>query len=561
LLLPCLLFGAGLLARATTSRAWSAFTGYETPFAIPAEDPGTPPPPLAERVAILLVDGLSYRGSLGMPFLNVLRGRGADFVCQVGVPSLSMPGRAVLLTGAWQEVHGQTTNFNVRPLRVDTLYAAARRKGVKTGLVGGAATLKLLSPAPDWVKVLSESGPSRDFGRFVVDLHRASEATREALRDHPDLGFVFAELDVTDEAGHEWGGASPQYAQAAAEADEAIRSLSSSLDLTKDVLLVTADHGHTSAGGHGGAEKDVMEVPLVLVGRGIRPSVKGSAEQIDVAPTVAALLGTPIPASNEGKTLLEALAVTPENEAALLASLCLVRRSFVSHYVAFVEPGASLTGTTCAGDAASLRESLRFLDALQRDVKKGRERREQKERGRVTVGSFCAAALILLGLLMTGLVDRGIGRRAFVLGLLGAGLYYLLLPVVGLSYSFSAVNKDENLGFFFGKDMALAFGVVALTVLVASRGGERRSLLEAARGAWIAEAAFLVVLLAKIAIVYWRFGVFLSWALPDSYWSFGFYLDALAVMAVGLGTPVLPLFAWLGRLGRGALSSRVEEAP
>jgi hypothetical protein len=60
-----------------------------------------------------------------------------------------------------------------------------------------------------------------------------------------------------------------------------------------------------------------------------------------------------------------------------------------------------------------------------------------------------------------------------------------------------------------------------------------------------------------MAIVYWRNGVFLRWHMPDQYWGFSFYLDSLALMAVGFVGIALPLFAWLAaRLFRPMASSR-----
>ena len=43
----------------------------------------------------------------------------------------------------------------------------------------------------------------------------------------------------------------------------------------------------------------------------------------------------------------------------------------------------------------------------------------------------------------------------------------------------------------------------------------------------------------------WRQGVFPRWEIADPYWGFGFYLDVLVVMAVGLLSPLMVLPAWL----------------
>jgi hypothetical protein len=73
-------------------------------------------------------------------------------------------------------------------------------------------------------------------------------------------------------------------------------------------VLVSADHGHTARGGHGGTEADVVTVPLVVAGPGLRAGAVTAGRQIDVAPTLAALLGVAVPARSLGRPLLELMA-------------------------------------------------------------------------------------------------------------------------------------------------------------------------------------------------------------------------------------------------------------
>src|SRR5215470_7771435 len=61
-----------------------------------------------------------------------------------------------------------------------------------------------------------------------------------------------------------------------------------------------------------------MSVPLVAVGQGIVPGQFGSARLVDVAPTLAALLGTPAPAASQGQPLVDMLRLEPRAQAALL---------------------------------------------------------------------------------------------------------------------------------------------------------------------------------------------------------------------------------------------------
>jgi hypothetical protein len=81
--------------------------------------------------------------------------------------------------------------------------------------------------------------------------------------------------------------------------------------------VITADHGHTGRGGHGGLEPEVLAVPLILAGAGVKPgATAGDAHLIDIAPTVSALLGIPAPGHGLGRTLTEVLELDPHDATA-----------------------------------------------------------------------------------------------------------------------------------------------------------------------------------------------------------------------------------------------------
>jgi hypothetical protein len=143
-----------------------------------------------------------------------------------------------------------------------------------------------------------------------------AQALRGVLAGKAELVLVWV-IDV-DAAGHEHGAASPEYRTAARRVDAQLAESFAGFDFDNDAIVVVADHGHVDRGGHGGVEPEVVDVPLVLAGAGVRPGVTlVDARLIDVAPTVAAMLGVPAPAHALGRTLVEALAVTPAESAAL----------------------------------------------------------------------------------------------------------------------------------------------------------------------------------------------------------------------------------------------------
>jgi hypothetical protein len=159
--------------------------------------------------------------------------------------------------------------------------------------------------------------------------------------------------------------------------------------------------------------------------------------------------------------------------------------------------------------------------------------------------------LLALGsLLALRVFDGRDAVHALAFAALAVAAYHLLLPVLGLAYSLTAVNKDEWLERFFVKDMALGGLTCAAAALALCAWRRRRGAgpWELCRLAWLCAAFFVAVFVAKASFIYWRHDVFPRWAMPDQYWAFGFYLDTLVAMAVGIGAPALALVAALARL-------------
>jgi hypothetical protein len=513
---------------------------------------------------LVLVDGLGHEPSRRMPFLNELRARGADVRVRIGLPSLSLPGRAVMRSGAWQEVNGQSTNQNVRSLRVEHLFQLVRRQGRETALAAGKGSQKLFAPHVSHVVLYPEEPETAAFATYV-ESHRKQVARALELLRTRRAPLTMIELSLTDEAGHTWGGASDEYRQAADVADSAIREMAPLLDLSRTTLVVTADHGHVAVGGHGGPEEPVMTVPLVMAGRGIHAGAAAEATQADIASTLGALLGVPVPSSNQGRPLLDALELTPDQRVALLRVTLDARRAFLARYLGRLK---TLDGVVMdverpsaeelAAPAPSEKELVLALDRVDSALASVKQRRLAMD---ATVRSRRSLLFALVPLLACALaVAQGpyTARDVLVAGaaaVAGAALYYALLPAFGLSYSLSAVNKDEWMAWFFQKDMALGLATAAVSALLAAflraRVGGRA--WDAVAAAWLTTAIFVYLFVIKVAVVYWRYGVILRWHMPEQYWSFGFYLDVLVVMAVGFAAPVLGLLGgWVHRVAARA---------
>jgi hypothetical protein len=289
---------------------------------------------LSRQVVLVIIDGLRVDASREMRFLDGLRERGVDGVARSHYPSWSRPNYVSILTGVPPQASGVRTNRHYTPVSLDTLMDRAREAKL------ASASASEYSPLP--ALFLRPVDPSQQEQVDQVDIDAALPDDDDELPAIPELalrspfddarytpwagGLVDAALaqlairhdlqviliSIVDAAGHAEGADSEEYKAAVLAADRRLARLAPALDLAQDTLIVVADHGHTGPGGHGGIEREVLEVPLVMVGAGVRAgTAPRDAGLIDVAPTVAALLGMPAPGHGLGRTLTEVLALPP----------------------------------------------------------------------------------------------------------------------------------------------------------------------------------------------------------------------------------------------------------
>ena len=261
-------------------------------------------PPLARRVVLVIIDGLGDSRTRGLPELDALRAAGVDGTASAHFPTLSLPNYAAILTGVPPSWSGVRSNQFAGLVSVDTLTQRVQAANRRVAYVADVSpSLPNMLPGWDEARVIPWKGLLRS-------------TSLEVLRGDPAL-TVFL-LDDCDHFGHLEGAGSAAYRRAALGYDALLGALWAEIDPARDTLVVVADHGHLARGGHGGPEPEVVHVPLVLAGAGVRPGARlDDAKLDDVAPTLAALLGVPAPGHALGRTLVEALDVSPARRAEL----------------------------------------------------------------------------------------------------------------------------------------------------------------------------------------------------------------------------------------------------
>lgn len=484
LVFALLLIAGGSAAFALRMWAWVLEFNPGFEFVHPPVPTGGP---LTSSVTILLVDGLRLDGSRHMPALNALRLRGADIEATVGTPSFSRPGRASVAVGATQGIHGVTTNRQQRAIPLDNIFRRVGEMGGTCRVAGSAIWRGLFRDDIARCGVYrggeAKEGPGA-FERQAPSIRAADRADLEFVLEKPATLRV-TDIISTDFAAHEYGGASIEYQAELVRTDDLIASLATRLDLSKETLIVTADHGHRDTGGHGGDEPEVLAVPVVMVGAGVRPGSALHALHSDIAPTVAALLGLPLPAASSGRPMVSVIAADDAGQASIEAASKAQR-------VAFTSTVAARLGVR----AAWPEEDLAGIVERHRAAEIGRRFKTAALVSALVIG-FVALMLRLARVDGWSLLAAIAMVAILLLGPIGSRI-----PVM----SFSAINYDEMLIPFFLRILELAMftalgGIAA--ALIVGHVFRRRPTLDTpvvrAGGAGLVMAASLVL----VGVTWW----------------------------------------------------------
>jgi hypothetical protein len=490
-----LLLGVGGAFLAQT--AWNSVTHYESEYAIEAELPSGPA--LTPRLVLVVLDGVRVDAAAGMPNLQALASTGSSGVAMAELPSLSNPGRATLSTGAMPEVHGVTNNSRYGPPPIDSIFSLAKKQGLPVTVYGSNFWQRAFGDSLDAARVYSfdkELGTEPNADQ-LVEWQKQVCSGMMPLLSRASSGLVVIGLTATDEAAHDFGGESPEYLRLVAASDACLGSLIQALGAEDTTFVVVADHGHIQRrgqGGHGGSEPEVVSTPLVFAGRGIVRSSGWRARHLDVAPTISALLGLPLPANNQGEILWQVLDLSDQQKATLEAHVSEQR--------------------------AVLAKGMPDRDRLKADGRRSR-------RALSLLAAAWFAALIVGCLWKAGREAKKFGAAA----VLHVAVYFALYWAFGLGYSLSDIVREENLNWFFLRNAAAA----AIALLVATRLLRAEAL----------RTAIVVTSIAglRVAWVWYDSGLIMERLMLDLSQGFMAYMDLLHNLAVSVTAVVAAAIA------------------
>lgn len=542
-----------LAAAAVGAYRWAdalqySFFTYQSPLSVVQVPPGEPLPSQTQRVVVVIIGGLGYAASNSsdMPNYEALRAAGASAMMTSQPPTYPLPARTTLVTGAWPELNGapslEATATGVRPVPFDHLFAAAQDAGLHTAIAASEG----------WASMLSVSTPHASFFTPDQDAIADGQVALAALNFVADAQYhlVLIHFSQLDAAGQADGVSSPAYASAARQIDNHLRQIVRLADTSRSVLIVTSDHGLIEGGQLGGDEPELTQLPFVMIGQGIIPGVYSGIRQVDLAPTVAALLGTRLPAVTQGRPLYEMMRLDAEAQAHSQLALAMQKVALGDAYLMVLDGNrlsqathrdlASAQQTLLNGNQAGALELARLVAeeaaAEMTTAKAARIARERLPR----------LLIVAFGMVLTLILFWGRRGANSLLSIIAGGatltIYYVLYRLAGYTLSLSTIGDT---GTFFTTLLrnavaGLAGGELLLLLGLLYRDERRWSAAILAGYDYGLLATLLAALPALVG--YWQHGATIRWYLPDLGLTLLHFVALVQVCVVAVLAMALP---WL----------------
>lgn len=276
---------------------------------------------LDTKLLLIVLDGLPWRN--WKKFMGNLEGWVQSGDARVWkmrsvLPSTSACCYASIHTGVPPQEHGILSNEVRFRVAQPDVFSQVVKAGGRTGAVTHSYWSEFFNRYPfDMVRDIEydEPGGPITHGRFHTmtgyghsnqmtpsDLDLFATLTMLAERHGIDYGILHT--CTLDSMGHRFGHDCGQMDHALAVMDAQLAAfLPRWLEAGYEVM-VTADHGQTDRGHHGGHDDEMQDFALYYFGKGEVPTPDTLLDQLQLAPTMLKRLGVPVPATMKAKPFL-----------------------------------------------------------------------------------------------------------------------------------------------------------------------------------------------------------------------------------------------------------------
>ena len=255
-----------------------------------------------KKVILISIDGMRPDGALrcGNPFVKEMMEKGSyTLTAQTVFPSVTLPCHMSMFHSVEPGRHGITTNLytpQVRP--INGLMEQISQADGKCAMFYGWEPMRDVARPGSCLW----SGYIYSYADDGVDGIVTDQALACIGRYHPDFVYIYMP-ETDDKGGHDTGWMSETYLK---QVSAAIGNVKRLVEAAGDeyTVIVTADHGgHDRT--HGTDMPEDMTIPMFFVGKEFEPGrAIENVSILDIAPTIAKIMGVPAAREWEGRALV-----------------------------------------------------------------------------------------------------------------------------------------------------------------------------------------------------------------------------------------------------------------
>ena len=278
--------------------------------------------PLRSKLLLIVLDGLPWRN--WRKFMGNLEGwvqcgEARVWKMRSVLPSTSASCYASIHTGVSPQVHGVVSNETLFRVAQPDIFSEVTKAGGRTGAVAHSFWSIFFNRAPfDLVRDIEydEPGGPITHGRFhtMTGYNHKNQmtpsdidlfATLTMLTERHRIDYGILHTCTLDSMGHRYGHDCGEMDQALFVMDAQLAAFLPRWRNAGYEVIVTADHGQTDRGHHGGHDEEMQDFALYYFGKGAGPEPDILLDQLQLAPTVLSRLGIRIPETMRAKPFLD----------------------------------------------------------------------------------------------------------------------------------------------------------------------------------------------------------------------------------------------------------------
>ncbi len=272
------------------------------------------------KLLLIVLDGLPWRNWRYMGNLEGWVQSGAAQVWRMRsvLPSTSASCYASIHTGVAPQTHGILSNEVVFKVEKPDIFSEVSKAGGKTGAVTHSFWSIFFNRAPfDFIRDIEYDEPDGPIhhGRFHTmtgynDINQMTPsdadlfATLTMLTERFGIDYGILHTCTLDSMGHRFGHDCVEMDKALFTIDAQLAAFLPRWLANGYEVIVTADHGQTDRGHHGGHDDVQQDFALYYFGPAKGPKPEVLLDQLQLAPTVLKRLGVKTPATMKAKPFL-----------------------------------------------------------------------------------------------------------------------------------------------------------------------------------------------------------------------------------------------------------------